>query len=84
MVYTKSNAKRDFRHVLEWNLCCPDCEWVWMELNLPDTRKTYICTIYRPPSGSIENFLGLLENKVMDIYSEVLADIVIFGDININ
>ncbi len=84
LIYTAIKAKRDFRHVAEWNLCCPDCEWVWLTLNLPDTRRTYICTLYRPPSGSVENFLNLLENKIMDIYSDENADVLILGDMNIN
>ena len=66
-----------FVHIPEWNLCTDDVEWVWSKLELPMTRPTYICTVYRPPSGNYSNFEMLLENKVLDLYQHRTPDILI-------
>ena len=82
LVYTLSN--RTFEQMPAWSLCTPDLEWVWSVLKLPDTRPTYICTMYRPPSGDIQTFLDLLESCILDIYTMGISDVLILGDININ
>ena len=73
-----------FTHIPEWNLCTEDVEWVWSKLELPMTRPTYICMIYRPPSGNYDNFEMFLESKILDLYQNRTPDIVICGDINID
>ena len=82
MVYTRDN--RIFEPLIDWNTCCPDDEWVWSIMKLPQTRDTYVCTLYRPPSGSVDTFLQLLEEKLVHIYEHGIVDIVILGDMNIN
>ena len=82
LVYLISN--RTFEQLPSWSLCTPDLEWLWTNLKLPDTRPTYICTLYRPPSGNIQNFLDLLELRILDIYTMGISDVLIFGDVNIN
>ena len=72
----------NFEVLNEWQLCCPDIEYFWLKLNLPDTRPTFISCIYRPPSGNAENALQLIENKIEDIYTQGFPDIVILGDFN--
>ena len=77
--------KYTFTLVIERNLCCPDVEWTWSKLTLPRTRPTYVCNIYRPPSGHLESVLNLLESKkIQDIYSLGPGDILIMGDLNID
>ena len=61
-VYARNKYK--VSHVVDWNLCTPDLEIMWVCLDLKDTRKTYIANIYRPPSGNIKNFLELLELQI--------------------
>ncbi len=78
------HEKYQFTPVSVWNLCCPDLEWQWTILSLPHTRKTYICNIYRPPSGDTDIALSLLGSKITDIYSEGTCDVIIMGDLNIN
>ena len=65
-VYTKDKYK--ISHIVDWNLCTPDIEVMWVCLELKDTRKTNIANIYCPPSGSIKNFLELIELQVLNIY----------------
>ncbi len=82
LVYAVAN--HTFEHLESWSLRTPDLEWVWSVMKLPHTRPTYLCTLYRPPTGNIDNFLELLETRVMDIYALGTTDIVILGDVNIN
>ena len=74
----------EVEHVSDWNLCCPDVEYQWLKLKLKNTRDTWICNTYRPPDGNHSNAIELIENKILDIYSEGLPDINILGDLNIN
>ena len=71
-------------HIVDWNLCIPDIEIMWVCLELQDTRKTYLANIYRPPSGNIKNFLELVELQVINIHMNGNPDIVILGDANID
>ncbi len=73
-----------FVHIPEWNLCTEDVEWIWSKLDLPMTRSTYICSVYRPPHGNYDNFEHLLESKLLDLYQNRIPDVVICRDINID
>ena len=68
----------------KWNLCTYDIEYIWLKLNLKDTRPTYISGIYRPPRSNLNNAIELIENKLNDIYSDQLSDIIILGDWNVD
>ena len=82
LVYAICN--RTFEQLSDWSICPPDVEWVWSIMHLPRTCPTYVCTLYCHPSGNVECFLDLLEQKVVDIYSKGTCDILIMGDVNIN
>ena len=82
LIYSRTNHV--FQHLPGWNLCCDDIEWAWTKLQLPDTRPTFLCTLYRPPSGNYHNFEELLENKILDLYTDFIPDIILIGDINID
>ena len=73
-----------FKGIESWNLICQDVEWVWSLLSFKHMRPTYICTLYRPPSGSIPAFQQLLESKVLDLYADGMVDILILCDANID
>ena len=51
---------------------------------LPATKPTYISTIYRPPTGNVENFLELIELYVLQFVDDGPCDIVILGDMNLD
>ena len=57
---------------------------MWSELTFKHTRPAYICTLYRPPTGSIPAFQQLLESKVLDLYAAGMVDMLIMGDVNID
>ena len=76
--------KYNFRYLENSSLSTPDGEYMWFKLELELTRPTYICNTYRSPSGNIENFIDVLEQKVLDFYIEGQCDILILGDINVD
>ena len=78
VVYT--NAQRNFEHLSDWDICAGDIECLWTKLNLKATRPTFIGCIYRPPEANIDNFLSILENKILDIYEHGIADLIFLGD----
>ena len=71
-------------YVDQWSLCCPEVEYQWVLLGLKDTRDTYICNVYRPPSGNPTSCLELLENKLLDIPPMGTPHVIICGDMNID
>ena len=81
-MYTKTSHA--YQHVIEWNVGNPDIEILWVKLSLKLTRPTYIASVYRPPEGNVQNFLKILENKILDIQGEGQADVLIMGDTNLN
>ena len=59
-------------------------ECIWVQLQLVNTRKINIGTIYRPPSGNIINFLTQLEDICLTMKQQYNCKINFAGDININ
>ena len=84
MVYTDN--KYDFQYLENWSLGNDDIETMWLRLNLKLTRPTFVANIYRPPSGSSTRFIELIEQKLLDIASEIDGeyDLILLGDINLN
>ena len=74
----------NFEHLTDWNICTPDIGCRWSKLHLKATRPTFVGCIYRPPEGNIENFIDIIENKIIDIYDQGIADILLLGDLNID
>ena len=74
----------NFSYIEEWSVCTPDIECMWVRLDLPNTRKTYICNWYRPLGGNLENAIEIIENKIFDLFAARMPDIMLFGDINVN
>ena len=82
VVYTDS--KYAFSPVTSWPLCNDDIEMLWLKLKLKLTRPTYVCVLYRPQSGNVDNFVDVLEKRILDIRGEGEAGVLIMGDTNIN
>ncbi len=82
VIYTSSKYK--FVEMSDWHLCTPDMACLWLKLELKATRPTYICGVYRPPSGDLDNFTYVMEQKMLDIYKEGIADIILLGDFNVD
>ncbi len=84
IIYT--NSKYDFQHIDNWSVGNDDIEIMWVKLNLKLTRPTLVANIYRPPSGSVNRFIDIIEQKLLDISTEVEGeyDLLLMGDMNLN
>ena len=67
----------------EFNLCCPDIEMCWVQLQLKDTRSNNIGYIYRPPDGNLDRALEFLGETTTAFRSQSLCELVLLGDFNI-
>ena len=65
IIFTKNTHK--WSEMSNWSLCSPDIKYLWVKLELPDTRPTFLCSFYRPPLGSVSNFISILEQKLIDM-----------------
>ncbi len=82
LIYYKDNLK--VIHLTEFQICNPDIECIWVQLQLTNTKKINIGTIYRPPAGNIINFINHLENICFTMRQQYNCEITFGGDININ
>ena len=69
----------------ELTVCNPDIEVIWIQLILKDTRPTFIACIYRPPSGSLDAAMDILDGQILDLRSRYnVCDIIVMGDYNVD
>ena len=62
-------------------------EELWVLINKPGRKKTLLGSIYRPPSGKIDNFNPHLNDTMTRLDAEfnlLQVDIVVLGDFNVN
>ena len=74
----------EIKHVETSTACLPHFESSWLKLSLKNTRPTYICSFYRPPSGSINEFLTSLTEQIQNQVDTPISDIVLLGDAYMN
>ena len=67
-----------------WSISKPHLEVCWLKLLLKDTRPTFVANVYRPPDGDIDLAIESLNDQLADIMGLNTADIIIFGDLNID
>ena len=81
-----ANSDLDVRPLSDESLNFSDenIEMLATQVILPFTRPLYILTVYRPPVGNIELFIGRLQQICDQLPKRHLCDIVIGGDFNIN
>ena len=68
----------------ELNYCDRNIEFCVLRLNLVRTRAIYMVLVYRPPSGSITDFLTKLEELITTLRAKSLCEINCAGDFNID
>ena len=64
------------------DLSIPDIETVWLELTLPNRKKTLICSLYKPPNADFDAFKATLDN-VLDQSASEGVETLILGDFNV-
>ena len=62
----------------------PHLEQFWFEICKPNFKRQIICVVYRPPSGSIQNFVEELSNNIDKLEGSIGFELTIMGDFNIN
>ena len=82
VIYT--STKYNFSHVETSNICNQSIETMWTKITLPNSHPTYICAFYRPPDGSITDFIANLDNQLNNIIDNPAGDIIMCGDANID
>ncbi len=65
-------------------LCTPDIESFWVKLQLNDAKPTYVKLFYRPPDGSVPDFLKCIEEQLSLYVTYPLFDVLMMGDANID
>ena len=63
------------------DLFIQDIETVWLELTLPNRKKTLICALYKPPNADFDAFKASLDNVLEQSASEGVETLVL-GDFN--
>ena len=71
-------------HLQTYNICNPNIEFTCVKLKLTNNRPFYICCVYRPPSGSVDEFILILERTVSDIVRDKVSEVLLLGDMNID
>ena len=82
VVYTKTH--KNIKQVTGKSLCNDDIEVLVLQMSLVNVREIYLLCTYRPPDGSIPNFINHLEDIMMTLSDKAVIEINIIGDININ
>ena len=71
-------------HLETYTICSPDIEFTCLKVKLTNNRPFYVCGVYRPPSGNIDEFISSLENVVTEIVSDRISEVILLGDNNID
>ena len=82
MLYIRDGL--DYIELNTFTRCNKDIECMWTKVKLKNNRPFYICSIYRPPSGNIDNFVEQLEECMTVVTEDQVCELVVLGDININ
>ncbi len=82
LVYCKEG--RDITPIDGGTYCTANIESMWLELKLPNSRPTAICSVYRPPDSKLEDSLIELQNQYDKLEISHRSDIIIIGDINVD
>ncbi len=61
-----------------------DIQALWLKLGLKETQPTYICNMYRPPSGNVERAINILDSNINDLTNGNTTDILLLGDTNMD
>lgn len=63
------------------DLSIQDIETVWLELTLPNRKKTLICSLYKPPNADFDAFKACLDNVLEQSASEGVETLIL-DDLN--
>ena len=67
-----------------YNVSNNDIELTTLCINRPHTRRLYLLSVYRPPTGNVKNCITALENNIKFLPGIDRSDLFVGGDFNIN
>ena len=82
MVYC--NEKRDVKVLNNGFSFTSNLESLWLEMTLPNSKPTRICSVYGPPDSKLENSLHELQSQYETLEVSRRQDVIIIGDINVD
>ena len=83
-MYIKENVQFSDNELKHLNRSNIDIEIQWVTIKKLNNRKMVIANVYRPPQGSIKNFLEYLQLCFSSFDDRSKKDIFICGDFNID
>ena len=81
VIYVKNSLSFDIVVGNMFNMSNCDIEFNTICIKRPHTRRLYLISVYRPPTGKVNNCIDALENCLPKLDK---SDIVIGQDFNIN
>ena len=70
--------------LLQYNISSRDIECCWLKLINKEAKDILLCTVYRSPTGNVENFCNILTTTIEEIGNSMNKEIIVMGDFNIN
>ena len=61
-----------------------DLEQLWVDISVPNHKRTMVINVYRPPDGNIQEAFCCLKTNLDNWVDRTKYDIVIMGDLNVN
>ena len=83
LVYVKDKYSKYVEKLEQCTLCNKDMEILTFVMQYPFMRKLQLSVIYRPPKGSLSNFMDCIKRTIIDV-NLLKTDVVLLGDYNIN
>ena len=71
-------------HDIEKNISMPDCEMQRLELSSAHQKNIVVYNIYRPPSGSVDSCVELLNHSLENENNLSNKELICMGDFNVN
>ena len=84
IIYLKNSLLFDHVPGDLFNVSTNDIELCTICIRRPHTRRLYLCSVYRPPTGNVQNYIDTIENCVKFLPHIDKSDLFVGGDFNIN
>lgn len=84
-LYTQSYMEVDMDILKPKNMNTGDAETLWVEIKRGEhVKNTYLCVLYRPPSGNVERCLENLSSVIDSLPNLHKKELILMGDFNID
>ena len=84
IIYLKNSLLFDHVPGDLFNVSTNDIELCTICIKCPHTRRLYLCSVYRPPTGNVQNYIDTIDNCVKFLPHIDKSDLFVGGDFNIH